>query len=166
MVRTLMKSSKYKPVLLAGFLLFSSCSANLQWYIRNLSEKEVTLTLFYNNQKQNSIKSLYPLNIKYVPFCHSIIKIDKNTSKFLDDSLQLIMVDSLRFRVIIPKQSTVNLSSIIPTNFGNKESVWLELRQEEPIYLIDTKSALDKQKPFKTTGGSILNNLIYFDFEN
>lgn len=151
-------------IIISGLTILNGCSANLKWFVRNLSNKEVILILSYEHTLRQNGNSFIPLKVKYVNFKNEILKIDYKTSKLLNDSLRVEAIDSLKYELIIPRQSTVDLTLIVPTDFGRHTNVVAEFKQDDRINSINTTSIFDNHKQFKMTGGLTLKNLVYYDY--
>jgi hypothetical protein len=144
--------------------LLNGCSANLNWFLRNLTNKEVILTLRYEtNMKQNGA-SFLPLKSKHVKFKNQILKIGYETINLLSDSLKISEIDHSTYEIIIPQHSTLELTHIIPTGYGQRCNVIAEFKQDGKIYSVNTTSIFNKHKQFKMTGGLLLKNLVYYDY--
>ncbi|MCW3070715.1 MAG: hypothetical protein JWO44_605 [Bacteroidetes bacterium] len=153
-----------KTIALSVILLLSGCQANLQWFLRNLTQKAVVLTLHYETKQEKYRRSYLPLREKYVSFKKEIMKIDYSTEAILDDSLPVTMTDSSTYQLVIPARSTVELTYIIPTDYGYHSNVVAILQQEGTMYSVNTSSAFDKHSPFHMAGGLTLKNLVYYDY--
>jgi len=125
----------------------------------------VYLTLRYDSKNINFQKNFLPINSKFIYYKDKIVDINHDTKNILDDRLALIAVDSSTYQMSIPPKSTVELTYIIPTDYGHSgRNVAAEFNQNGKIYTIDSKSAFDKNSPLKTTGGLTLKNLVYYDY--
>lgn len=163
----MMQLKKYIPVTLMlwfSVLLFSGCKANLEWYVRNLSGKEVKLVLRYETKEPANRHAFLPLKRNFVDYKQEIVKIDYITRQVLRDSLPLIQLDYSTYELTIPAGSTVELTSIIPTDYAYDRNVVAEFYQEGKVYAINTSSVFGKNSDLKTTGGMTLKNLVYYDY--
>lgn len=152
------------PVMLVVLFLLSGCKANLEWYVRNLSGKPVELILRYDTKTDKYRSNYLPLKKRKVDYKNEILKINYNTYALLTDSLQLQPINDSVYRLVIPAMSTVELTYIIPTDYGYAKNVVAEFHQDGTIYAINTSSVFEKHSNLHTTGGLTLKNLVYFDY--
>jgi hypothetical protein len=144
--------------------LLTGCSANLNWFLRNLTNKEVILTLRYETYMEKNGSSFLPLKSKHVKFKNQILKIEYETINKLNDSLKINEVNYSTYEIVIPPQSTIDITHIIPTGYGQRCNVIAEFKQDGKIYSVNTTSIFNKHKQFKMTGGLLLKNLVYYDY--
>jgi hypothetical protein len=142
----------------------TACTANLEWFLRNISDKDVTITLRFNTKNEESRSDNLPLKTKSLAYKKEIVKIDYSTKSSLKDSLEVIPVNHYTYQIILPAGSTVELTQIIPTDFGYHTNVLAEFEQEGIKYAINSIDIFEKHNSFKRTGGLTLKNLIYFDY--
>lgn len=143
---------------------FSGCQANLQWYVRNLSSHAVTLVLRYDTRTDKYRKNFLPLKKTKVDYKNELLKINYNTSALLTDSLPLRAVSDSVYQLVIPAESTVELSPVIPTDYNYAKNVVFEFYQDGKIFAINTSSVFEKHSNLHTAGGLTLKNLVYFDY--
>ena len=144
--------------------ILNSCSANLKWFVRNLTNKEVILILRYETNKKKDGNPFLPLKTRHLYYKNQILKIGYETANKLNDSLQISEIDNSTYEIIIPQHSTLELTQIIPTGYGQRFNVIAEFKQEGKIYSVNTISIFNKHKQFKLTGGLLLKNLVYYDY--
>lgn len=162
-----MKSIRHSFAVAVLFLVlpfFSGCQANLEWYVRNLSSYPVTLVLRYDMRSDKYRKNFLPLKKTKVEYKNEILKINYNTSGLLTDSLQLQAINDSVYQLVIPGESTVELSPVIPTDYNYAKNVVAEFYQGGKIYAINTTSVFEKHSNLHTAGGLTLKNLVYFDY--
>lgn len=150
-----------------GLTLFTGCQANMQWFFRNLSEEEVTMTLKFETVKDNPYRLDHlPLRHQFVNCSHSIAAINYETENNLTDSLPIEKLAFNLYKIKIPKQCTVSLSYLIPTDYNYNINVVAALEQKGRVYALNTRDALKKHSPFQKTGTIFLKNLYYYDYRN
>jgi hypothetical protein len=146
-------------------ILLSGCQANLEWFIRNVSNKEVLLTLRYEaNSTQPLRHPLLPLKNNYVDFKKEVLSINYETTHTMNDSLKIMYVNDSTYQVHIPAKSTVELTYIIPTDYGYNANTILEFNQQGHLFAINANSVFEKHTHFHTKGKGILKNLVYYDY--
>lgn len=148
----------------AVLFLLSGCKANLEWYVRNLSEKPVELILRFDTKTDKYRSKFLPLKKHKVDYKNEILKINYNTSALLTDSLQLQPINDSVYRLVIPAMSTVELTYIIPTDYGYAKNVVAEFHQDGTIYAVNTSSVFEKHSNLQTAGSLTLKNLVYYDY--
>jgi hypothetical protein len=152
------------PFMLAVLFSLSGCQANLEWYVRNLSSRAVTLVLRYDTRTDKYRKNYLPLKNQKVDYKNEILKINYNTVALLTDSLPLQALNDSVYQLVIPAESTVELSQVIPTDYNYAKNVVFEFYQDGKIYAINTASVFEKHSNLHTTGSLTLKNLVYFDY--
>lgn len=156
---------KFRFLLLCFVFVLCGCEANLEWYARNLTDQPVTVSLHYPTQKEKYRAPFIPLKRKTVNFKKDILKIDYETSDALSDSLSIQMIDSATYQLVIPARSTVELSRIIPTDYGRSEyNVVMEFEQGGKTTTVKSTDIFTKNNPFRATGKLTLKNLVYYDY--
>lgn len=145
-------------------LLFCGCQANIEWFVRNLSDKEVVLTLRFETKPVPYRKPAFPLKTRFVDYRPEVLKINYDTYDQLTDSLPIKTVDSTTYRIVIPAHSTLCLSRIVPTDYNDSRNVVAVFEQEGALYSLNTTSVFEKRSALHTTGTLFLKNLAYFDY--
>ena len=157
-------------ILLAGLLPLSGCQYDLEWYIRNLSSKEVVLTLYYENREIKHMNSYIPLKTKYADCKRKVIDITYETAGLLDDSLEVKQINSHTYQVRIPPHTIVEGTFIIPTQprdaYYHFRNVVAVFEQDGMLTSFNSMDVFKKYSPFKSEGGFFLKNLMYFDYRN
>jgi len=141
------------------------CKANLEWFVRNVTDKDVKITLRFDTKKDKYRPGKLPLKTKYLPYIKEIVKVDYLTKSILNDSLQVIPINDNTYQILLPAKSTVELTYIIPTDYGHDNiNVIAEFEQEGALYSINSIDVFKKNSGMKKTGGLTLKNLIYYDY--
>jgi hypothetical protein len=160
------KISKFSGKVILFFCLFLlyGCKANLEWFVRNHTDKEVTLTLRYETKKEKYRPDFIPLKPKYVYFKREIVPINYETTYLMEDSLPIASLSDSCYQIILPARSTIELTYIVPTDYNYLPNVIAEFQQQGSLYAINTKDVFGKRSVFKTAGGFSLKNLVYYDY--
>ena len=142
----------------------SGCQANLEWFVRNMSDKDVLITLRFDTNKEKYRPNKLPLKKKYVAYKTEIIKINYSTKSILNDSLTITLINENTYQILLPAKSTVELTYIIPTDYGYSTNVMAEFEQDGKIYSINSIDVFEKRSGLKNAGSLTLKNLIYYDY--
>jgi hypothetical protein len=145
--------------------LFCSCQINLEWFIRNISGKEVVLILRYDTKKIEYKHDFVPLKRKYISFSNEVLKINHKTAELVKDSLKIESLNDSTYKITIPPKSTVELTYIIPTDYTYKTNVIAEFYQDSSKYIINTMNFFEKDNKFKVGGNLTVRNVVYYDFD-
>jgi hypothetical protein len=151
-------------ILVICVTVLNGCQLYMEWFVRNYSDKEVLITLRFETKKENYYPDDIPIDTKVVPYKSEIIKIDQSTYSKLRDSLQIIPENDHIYKIILPPRSTVNLTTIIPTRFGNHTNVIAEFEQEGAKYAINSTDVFKKRSALKMSGGFFSKALAYYDY--
>jgi hypothetical protein len=137
----------------------------MEWFVRNCTDREVTITLRFDIKKEKNRADYIPLKKKYVPFGPLIVKINNSTSSLLADSISIQEINNATYKIVIPPNSTVELTQIIPTDYNYFTNVIIEFEQGGSKYAVNSIDAFKKRSNLNRAGSFPFKNLYYFDYK-